>query len=64
MLFVAEISGDFHCADGGVEEFLKEKEPAVLYIDAAHYEAYRQALAGAELLYENGSYLLLGNSPE
>ena len=61
MLFVAEISGDFHCADGGVEEFLKEKEPAVLYIDAAHYEAYRQALAGAELLYENGSYLLLGN---
>ena len=61
MLFVAEISGDFHCADGGVEEFLKEKEPAVLYMDAAHYEAYRQTLAGAELLYENGSYLLLGN---
>ena len=61
MLFVAEISGDFHCADGGVEEFLKEKEPAVLYIDAAHYEEYRQTLAGAELLYENGSYLLLGN---
>ena len=64
MLFVAEISGDFHCTDGGVEEFLKEKEPAVLYIDAAHYEEYRQTLAGAELLYENGSYLLLGNSAE
>lgn len=60
MLFLAEISGDFHCEDGGVEEFLKEKEPAVLYIDAAHYEEYQQELQAARLLYENGSYLLLG----
>ena len=61
MLFLAEISGDFHCEDGGVETFLNEKEPAVLYIDAAHYEEYEQELAGASLLYENGSYLLLEN---
>ena len=61
MLFLAEISGDFHCEDGGVEAFLNEKEPAVLYIDAAHYEEYEQELAGASLLYENGSYLLLEN---
>ncbi len=25
MLFVAEISGDFHCRDGGIEAFLSEK---------------------------------------
>ena len=43
------------------ETFLNEKEPAVLYIDAAHYEEYEQELAGASLLYENGSYLLLEN---
>lgn len=61
VLFLAEISGDFHCEDGGVEGFLEEKEPAVLYIDAAHYEEYRQELEGASLLYENGSYFLLEN---
>ena len=61
MLFVAEISGDFHCADGGVDDFLEEEDPAVLYIDAVHYEEYERELSETELLYENGSYLLLGN---
>lgn len=60
MLFIAEISGDFHCMDGGVETFLKEKEPAVLYIDMAHYEEYSRELTKLQVLCENGSYLLLG----
>lgn len=61
MLFLAEISGDFHCEDGGVEGFLKEKDPAVLYVDAARYEEYGQELSECEILYENGSYFLLEN---
>ena len=61
MLFLAEISGDFHCEYGGVEGFLKEKDPAVLYVDAARYEEYGQELSECEILYENGSYFLLEN---
>ena len=60
VLFMAEISGDFHCTDGGAEAFLKENEPAVLYIDAAHYEEHSRELAGIQVLCENESYLLLG----
>ncbi len=61
MLFLAEISGDFHCEDGGVEGFLQEEALAVLYVDASHYEEYGRELSGYEILYENGSYFLLGN---
>ena len=64
MLFLAEISGDFLCENGGVEGFLHEREPAVLYIDAAHYEEYKQELSDASLLYENGAYLLLENDAQ
>lgn len=59
MLFLAEISGDFHCEDGGIEGFLEEKAPAVLYVDRADYESYAGELADAEVLHENAGYLLL-----
>lgn len=58
MLLLAELSGDFRCADGGVEGFLEERS-AVLYISRENYGYYEDALAGAEILYENGAYLLL-----
>ena len=63
MLFMAEISGDFHCMDGGVEGFLEEKEPAVLYIDYEQYDRYKDALQDVEVVYRNRKdpYLLLGN---
>lgn len=60
MLFLAEISGNFRCTDGGVRAFLAEEEPAVLYVDAAHYAEYEGELTEAEVLFENGAYLLLG----
>lgn len=61
MLFVAEISGDFKCEDGGVGGFLEEKEPAVLYIEQGQYQELTEELAAAEVLYENEGYLLLRN---
>ncbi len=60
MLFVAELFGDFHCEDGGVNAFLGEKEPAVLFVDSIRYEKYKEALAGARVLYRNEGYLLIG----
>ena len=60
MLFLAEISGDFHCKDGGIEEFRKETGQAVLYVDRLDYEENQEQLRGAEVLYENAGYLLLG----
>lgn len=60
MLFVAEISGDFHCQDGGIEAFLGEKGDAVLYVDRLDYEQNMDVLQNIEVLYENAGYLLLG----
>lgn len=61
MLFLAEINGDFHCMDGGVEGFLTETEPAVLYLDQGQYEQHTERLAGMKVLHRNEGYLLLGN---
>lgn len=61
MLFLAEISGDFHCMDGGVEGYLTETEPAVLYLEQGQYEQYMERFAGTEVLYRNEEYILLGN---
>lgn len=60
MLFVAEISGDFHCRDGGIEAFLSEKGDAVLYVDRLDYEQNIEKLQGVEVLCENAGYILLG----
>ena len=62
MLFVAEISGDFHCEDGGLEGFLTEKEPAVLYLEQSRYAEATMELEWAKVLYQNESYVLLANS--
>ena len=61
MLFVAEISGDFHCRDGGIEAFLSEKGDAVLYVDRLDYEQNIEKLQGVEVLCENAEYILLGH---
>lgn len=61
MLFLAEISGDFHCEDGGIEGFLREDDRAVLYVDRLHYEENIEALQNTEVLHENAGYLLLEN---
>ena len=60
MLFLAEISGDFHCQDGGIDRVLGESGDAVLYVDRLDYERNTDALQNIEVLYENAGYLLLG----
>lgn len=61
-LFLAEISGNFRCQDGGVEAFLEANEDCVLYIETAYYEEYRKQLEDYEILYEDlkHPYFLLG----
>ena len=56
--FMAEISGDFKCQDGGAETFLKEKE-AVLYISKDRYTQWEESLETHEILFEKGNYMLL-----
>lgn len=63
MLFLAEISGDFHCMDGGIQAFLEEDEPAVLYIDQGRYGEYEEELKNMDVLYGGTAdgYFLLGS---
>ena len=60
MLFEAEISGDFHCEEGGIEAFLSENGRAGLYVDRLDYEQNMGKLQDVEILHENAGYLLLG----
>ena len=59
MLLVAELSGNFHCQDGGIKAFLNESDNAVLYVDRLDYEQDIETLQNLEILYENAGYLLL-----
>lgn len=56
--FMAEISGNFRCEDGGLREFLKD-EDAVLYISRDWYNEYKSVLSQCEVIYEKGNYVLL-----
>lgn len=64
MLFLAEISGDFHCMDGGVEAFENESGTAVLYIAQEQYVQYEEELGDMELIHQTDQYLLLGKQAE
>ena len=55
-LFLAEISGNFHCLDGGAEAFLQAEEGSVLYLDRENYVKYQEQLAGYETVYLNPDY--------
>ena len=59
MLFMAEISGDFHCEDGGAEGFLDEKEPAVLFISQAEYAQCQEELKAFPVVKEKDGYLFI-----
>lgn len=56
--FMAEISGNFHCEDGGTESFLGD-ENAVLYISRDRYREKEKQLKGCEIIYQFGNYVLL-----
>ena len=56
--FLAEISGDFRCKDGGTETFLKDKD-AVLYISKDRYEEKKESLQEYTILEQKGNYILL-----
>lgn len=58
MRFMAEISGDFRCKDGGAAEFVKDKD-AVLYISRERYEEKKDLLQQYKILAEKENYLLL-----
>ncbi len=61
VLFLAEISGNFHCIDGGLDGFLSEEEPAVLYLTTGQYSEFKEQLTDKLVLYENAHYILLAN---
>ena len=56
--FMAEISGDYKCQDGGIKKFLKDKE-AVLYITKDRYAQWEDTLGECEIVFEKGNYILL-----
>lgn len=56
--FMAEISGDFKCRDGGVKAFLKD-DGAVLYISKERFAEKEHLLEDYKILYEMGNYILL-----
>jgi 4-amino-4-deoxy-L-arabinose transferase-like glycosyltransferase len=62
MLFLAEISGDFHCEDGGMDAFLQESEPAVLYLTQEQYEQNAVELEETQVLYQRDGYMLVGRN--
>lgn len=64
MLFLAEISGDFHCADGGAGAFESDPEASVLYIAQDQYIQYEKELENVEILHQTEQYLLLGKQAE
>lgn len=55
-LFLAEISGNFRCKDGGVEAFLEDPKNGVLYIDQENYVLYQEQLEGCTTLYMQEGY--------
>ena len=63
-LFVAEISGNFRCMDGGVEAFVKAEDGSVLYIDRENYVIYEEMLQGYETLYINPDWVQKVESQE
>ena len=54
----AELSGDLHCQEGGVDAFLAASEPALIIVDPETYEARQEVLSPLEVVYEN-EYLIL-----
>lgn len=63
-LFLAEISGNFHCKDGGLQAFLKSEKDSVLYMDLEGFQAYGELLEGCEKLWLDSAYpyVLVGKS--
>ncbi|MDO4294168.1 MAG: glycosyltransferase family 39 protein [Eubacteriales bacterium] len=61
-LLMAELSGDLHCTDGGVDAFLQAPAGTLLIVDPATYEKYEKELSGCRIVYRR-EYLLLEKSP-
>ncbi|MCI8417888.1 MAG: phospholipid carrier-dependent glycosyltransferase [Lachnospiraceae bacterium] len=55
-LFLAEISGNFRCKDGGVVAFLQAGPGCVIYLDRENYAAFAEELWDCEVLYLNEGY--------
>lgn len=59
-LFLAEICGDYHCMEGGIDAFLAAEEKSVLYILRTSYEAEYEKLKDLDVLHEAEPILLIG----
>lgn len=58
-LFLAEISGNFRCKDGGLEAFLESDRASVLYLTLEDYLAYEEQMEewGWERLWRDREHL-------
>lgn len=58
-LFLAEISGNFRCRDGGLEAFLESEKASVLYLDLEDYLALEGQMEewGCERLWRDREHL-------
>lgn len=58
-LFVGEISADLKCEQGGIKEFIKEKDKSILIISESKYKDNEENLKDLKKLEsDNGLYLL------
>lgn len=58
-LFLGEITEDFKCKDGGVSEYLKTKNKAILITNQQGYKEYEEKLKDFKILKTNGDLYLI-----
>lgn len=57
---LGELEGDYRCINGGIDAFLKEKDPAVLYVSRDIYQQ-REELSTYDVEYQQEQWLVLKN---
>ncbi len=57
--FLAETNGNHNCENGGIDGFLESNVSCVIYIAADYYGQNMDRLGSCDILYQDGSYLLL-----
>ncbi|RDY30541.1 ArnT family glycosyltransferase [Lachnotalea glycerini] len=59
-IFLAEISGDYRCKDGGMDAFLQDQNESVLYISKDYYVLFQEdELKDCQSLFETTDFILL-----
>lgn len=58
-LLLAEITGDLKCEDGGIEEFIKNKETSILITTKEVYDKNKDAIRSETVLIEEDGYTII-----